>query len=244
MSTSHRKIVIRERENLFPLLVNAFIASAKEAIERDKLFTVALSGGRTPVPFFQQLAEIEEDIWLKTHIFLVDERFVPWNDQESNYRLMNEHLIDHLPIPRDQIHPIATDFSSLQEGAQAYERDLRKFFRKIPGLFPSFDFILLGIGEDGHTASLFSGTPALARDNDWVVTTDSAALKQKRISFSLPLINAGRKVFFLVTGPSKSQIVFEILKNEQCRLPAALVKPQPGMLYFFLDQDAISWKTS
>ena len=202
-------------------------------------FTVALSGGTTPRALYQTLVAQpynERVPWQSWHIFWGDERCVPPEHEDSNYLMAREALLDRVPIPPGQIHRIRGEVSP-EQASQEYELVLREVFQTA---MPSFDLILLGIGDDGHTASLFPGTPALQEDHKLVVANWAPHLQAHRITFTVPLINAARAVAFLVTDESKAGVLRQVLESPPSDqpLPAALVRPTSGVLHWFLTRSA------
>jgi 6-phosphogluconolactonase len=212
---------------------------SKEATERKGYFAVALSGGRTPVIFYRRLAEWDNRrFWDKTHIFLVDERFVSFDDQDSNYGMLRKALFQRIPIPQKNIHPIPTGKGSLEISAKEYEKDVRRFFKISKGQHPAFDLILLGIGEDGHTASLFPGSEALSEGKRFTAAVRLDELRHHRITLTLPVINHAEHVIFFVKGENKAPVMRKIIKREGPPLPASMVQPESGSLLFLIDREA------
>ncbi|HXX81805.1 MAG TPA: 6-phosphogluconolactonase [Thermodesulfovibrionales bacterium] len=210
--------------------------SAKAIAEKGH-FSAALSGGKTPTGFYQYLSGKYLQ-WKKTHLFLVDERFVPWDSPESNHRMLHENLLNRIQIPQENIHPIETGQSSPDISAKKYEEELRRFFRLNEGGLPEFDLILLGIGEDGHTASLFSGTTALKETKRLVVPARPGAALMDRISLTLSVINNAWNVVFLVSGHRKRGVMKKIREGRDTTLPASMVNPERGKLLFLMDREA------
>jgi 6-phosphogluconolactonase len=211
----------------------------EEKIRGGKHFLVALSGGKTPVPFYQRLAvQKRPDIRERTHFFLVDERFGAPDHRDSNGRMMGETLIGPAGIPSKNVHMIPLDQETPEESARAYEESLRIFFRLGPGEFPEFDFILLGIGTDGHTASLFPGTPGLDETQRAVVAVRLNEDRPNRITLTLPVLNRAARVVFLVEGEDKAEIVYRVIERRETSLPAARVHPFRERPIFFLDRGA------
>jgi 6-phosphogluconolactonase len=207
------------------------------AIREKGRFTVALSGGKTPAGFYHYLSKTRGLPWERTHLFLVDERFVPWDSPESNYRMLQENLPGTLQIPSNNIHPISTA-ESPDVSAKKYEEEMRQFFVLTENSIPEFDLILLGIGEDGHTASLFPGTEALKETKRLVVPVRPGAALMDRISLTLPLINNASNVFFLVTGQRKKAVMKRIRGGHDTAFPASMVNPKRGRLFFLMDREA------
>jgi len=211
---------------------------SKRAIANRGRFTVALSGGKTPGDFFRRLAVRPDLPWEKTHIFQVDERFLSPTDRESNLFLIRETLTKGVSIPFENIHPITTEGITPEESAKEYEGELRRFFHN--DTLPRFDLIMLGIGDDGHTASLFPGSPCLHEKNQLVVSVVAKSPPRERISLTLPVINNARLAVFLATGERKAPVMREILEENDSSLPAAQVRPVKGSLLFVLDNRAAS----
>jgi len=216
-----------------------FLSSARAAITMQGRFTAALSGGTTPIPFFRRLAQDAPDsgiAWEKVHLFQADERCVPPDHPESNFRLTREHLLARLPAPGPVVHRIPGELPP-EEAARVFEADLARDF---PGHgAPKFDMIWLGVGSDGHTASLFPGSDPQGSAGRTAVAVNVHGSKHPRVTLTLPVINNARHVIFLVTGSAKADIVAEILEGRGAeRYPAALVAPRDGILTWLLDAEA------
>lgn len=212
------------------------LAHLEAAIAAHGHFTIALSGGSTPKPLYEAIAA--QDLpWDKIHVFWGDERYVPPNHPDSNERMARQAWLDQVPIPAANIHPMPTDAEDPAIAAQAYNRHLQEFFGSAPSEFPAFDLILLGMGDDGHTASLFPHTEAL-QVNDRLITVGNKD-GQPRITFTVPLINAARCVMFVVAGASKQPALSEIFAPEADAMnyPSRLIQPQ-GELWWLLDAAA------
>jgi 6-phosphogluconolactonase len=203
-------------------------------------FTMALSGGATPKVLYETLAKepyIHRIPWDGTHLFWSDERFVSHDHPDSNYAMAYRTMISHVPIPEANVHPVPVSSESVDDAASKYERHLREFFSgKTPS--PCFDLILLGLGNDGHAASLYPGSPALSQKDKWVdvVPKPGIAPFHPRITMTLPFINNAGCVLFLVTGPKKRDIVERIVgrfAGDEKIYPAAMIKPS-GQLVWFL----------
>lgn len=204
--------------------------------------SVALSGGSTPRLLYQLLAEPREPYrdqiaWDKTHFFFTDERHVPPDHPDSNYRMANEAMFSHVSVPVQNLHRIHGEKSIATEAADEYEQDLRKFFGET---IPAFDLLLLGLGEDGHTASLFPHSPALHETERLVVAPWVEKLNAYRITMTLPVLNNGASVVFLVTGASKAEILREVIKTEKDPdlYPAQAISPTSGEVSWFVDKAA------
>jgi len=215
-----------------------FAARAEEAIEERGRFAVVLAGGSTPETLYGILARDYADRidWSNVYVFFGDERSVPPHHEDSNLKMASEALLDHVPV--GNVHRIRGELPP-DEAAEAYEEDLRKFFQTED--VPRFDLILLGIGADGHTASLFPWTPALEVHDRWVVANPVPRLGTTRITLTLPVINAARAVIFLVAGEDKAEALREILEGDADprAYPANLVQP-PGGAKWMVDQSAAS----
>ena len=197
---------------------------------------MALSGGATPRRTYELLAAPplqDQAPWDRVHVFWGDERCVPLNDPRSNARMAQAAWLDHVPIPGDQIHPLdcARDPAA---AARQYEAQLREFFAGQP---PRLDLVLLGLGDDGHTASLFPGTPVLEERERWAAAVYVAAADLYRVTLTAPLINQAAMVAFLVAGKSKAGVLQEVLHGprDPARLPAQLIQPQTGELLWLVD---------
>jgi 6-phosphogluconolactonase len=218
-----------------------FIAGlvAESIVERGR-FTIALSGGSTPRPIYARLAaadHVDHIDWRKVHVFFSDERCVPPDDAASNYRMAREALLDHVPLPPENIQRIRGEEDPAL-AALAYEQDLQRLFRTSTA--PAFDLICLGMGDDGHTASLFPGTAALSEQERWVVAQYVAAGPAWRVTFTAPLINAARHVAFLVEGAGKSETLKRVLEGPYLPdvLPAQLIQPLCGRAHWLVDAAA------
>lgn len=214
---------------------------ALEAVDDHGRFALALSGGSTPIPTYAALASspFREDMpWEDTHVFWGDERSVPPDDEGSNYRMVHETLLEPLSLPENNVHRIRGELKP-QLAAKEYEKEIRGFFNEDP---PHFDLILLGMGEDGHTASLFPNTSALLspQKSRLVLPNYIDDLDTWRITFTPRLINAAHHATFLVSGEEKAERVYQVLsgRHQPETLPAQIVKPVDGTLSWFLDEGA------
>jgi 6-phosphogluconolactonase len=210
----------------------------RDAVERRGLFTVALSGGETPRDFYRRLSGIGNPMWNNTHIFLVDERFVPFTHSESNFGMLNDLLLSGVDIRDKNCHPIPVEESSPERSAKKYEQEIRQFFGLRESELPEFDLILLGIGEDGHTASLFPGDDAVDDAMHLAQAVFHGSSRCGRITLTLPVLNNARNVMFLVMGEKKSRVLRKVIENDDS-LPASRVRPK-GTLTFVVDQQAAS----
>jgi len=233
------RLAIYPTEYLVPCLVTLFLRIQAEAIAQRQRFSVALSGSTTPVPLFRALAKQTTVAgWQKTHFFQVDERWVPAEHPDNNWHMILKELIEPLGVTKNQLHPITTSHSSVEQGSACYEQDLRHFFTPPNGGFPHFDLLLLGLGDDGHTASLFPNSPALHENRQWAVNSQSTNAKHQRVTLTLPVLNQAIHTIFLVTESSKAEICRKVISERDSKLPASLIEPQNGILYFILDEAA------
>ena len=215
---------------------------ATKAIAERGRFTIALSGGNTPRPIYARLAAAEYSDrieWRKVHVFFGDERCVPPDDTRSNYRMAREALLDQVPLPPEQIHRIQGEIDPAQ-AALRYEQELRELFRT--STFPAFDLIYLGLGDNGHTASLFPGTAALREQMRWVVPQYVEVMMTWRVTFTVSLINAARHIAFLVAGAGKAEPLWRVLEGpyQPDVLPAQLIEPVSGQVHWLMDAAAAS----
>jgi 6-phosphogluconolactonase len=217
-----------------------FVELASKAIGAGGLFRVALSGGSTPRALYRALsgAPLKNEVdWEKCQIFFSDERFVPPDSAESNYHTAREGLLSNVPIPERFVHPVATVDISPEQTATLYEQGIRRVFEVGESEVPRFDLVFLGMGPDGHTASLFPDTEALGERDRLVAPNFVPKLDAWRITFTYPLINAAATVVFLVQGPDKAERVAEVLGGDSS-LPASGIKPAAGELVWLLDAAA------
>ncbi len=229
-------------EELAQAAAALFAERAAAAVSARGRFSAALSGGKTPVALYTLLAKapfVSQIPWSHVHLFWGDERCVPPDHGDSNYRMTREFLLDHVPIPPANVHRMPGEMDPV-EAAARYEGELRAFFSPHGEGIPVFDFILLGLGEDGHTASLFPGTRAIRESARWVVGHHVDAQKGWRITLTPPVINAARTVVFIAAGAGKAAVLKEILEGpfRPDTLPAQIVRPSRGELRWMLDRDA------
>jgi 6-phosphogluconolactonase len=213
--------------------------AASAIAERDR-FIIALSGGGTPKPIYARLATADyrdRVAWEKVHIFFGDERCVPPDDARSNYRMVRQAWFDHSPIPAENIHRIRGEDDPALE-ALRYEQDIVGLYR--PARFPAFDLILLGMGDNGHTASLFPGSAALRETARWVVAQYVEVMTTWRVTFTALLINAARQVAFLAEGAGKAQMLWNVLEGpyQPDVWPSQLIQPVSGELHWLVDAAA------
>jgi 6-phosphogluconolactonase len=232
-------IVCRDIAELSRQSAERFCQLARQSVEAAGRITVALSGGSTPKHLYSLLAspDYKNQIpWKNVQLFWGDERCVPPDHPESNFRMAQEALLSKSKIPAENIHRMPGERQP-QEAAAEYEKALQRFFGLESGAVPRFDLILLGSGEDGHTASLFPGNDALNETKHLVVAPFVEKLSSYRLTLTLPVLNNAAEVWFLVTGASKAGAVGRILSGSS-DLPAAKVQPVDGKLTWFVSRDA------
>ena len=229
-------------EQLAVAAAERFVECAREFHGTLERFSVALAGGNTPRRVYELLAtdRFKNRIdWPQVYLFFGDERSVPPDHSDSNYRTVYESLISQVPIPPKNVHRIVGE-GNPNENARAYENQLRTFFAGLS--WPRFELVLLGMGEDGHTASLFPNSAALQEMSRWVVPTKNEQSGQDRITLTVPVFNHARHVTFLVTGKKKAQRLKEVLRPEpgSGQLPAQAIKPIDGSVEWLVDAEAAS----
>jgi 6-phosphogluconolactonase len=234
-------------QELFELSAEEVVRSANTAVAARGRFTIALSGGSTPKSLFNLLATNARTSlpWEKMFFFWGDERHVGPDDPDSNYRMANEALLSKIPVAAGNVFRVPAENPDAAAAAQAYEETLKKFFAPQPGEFPHFDLIRLGMGPDGHCASLFPETEALQEKSRWVVANWVEKLKTSRITLTLPVLNAARSVAFLVSGTDKAPALHSVLESNDPpeQYPSKLVRPTDGKLIWFVDKAAASQLT-
>jgi len=231
--------VLSDAEAVANSAAELFVQLAARAVSQRGRFRVALSGGSTPRRTYQLLATPQwrsQLAWPKIDMFLGDERYVPPDHPESNYHMVKEALLQH--VPEANLHRVPTELEP-EAAATAYEADIRQAFALSAGI-PQFDLIFLGLGTNGHTASLFPGSPLLHENSRLVAAEFVSEAKMWRISMTLPLLNQGRTDAFLVAGKEKAEVLREVRAGafDPERLPAQLIKPENGELLWLADQPA------
>lgn len=237
--TTHNLEVFEQTEALFKMAADLILDSAQIAIHVRGRFVIALSGGNTPEQLYAILAAYpfsDKINWEKTHIFWGDERCVPLEDKRNNAHRAEILLLDKISIPAENIHRIPVNLPPA-EAAKSYEDTLRSFFGNEPW---RFDIILLGLGENGHTASLFPETPVINATEAGVKEVYVEEEKMYRVTMTAPLINLARQILFMVTGINKAGILKTVLGNIYIpkKYPAQLIMPHTGELTWFVDKDA------
>jgi 6-phosphogluconolactonase len=232
-------------DRLAQAAAEGFVRLAEIAIAARGLFTVALSGGSTPKRLYQLLAtsELRDRVaWDRVHLFWGDERHVPPDNPDSNYRMVRESLIDRVPIPAINVHRIKAENPDAAKAASEYEQELRLFFKLKENELPRFDVVFLGMGDNGHTASLFPETKAIFEQKHLVVASWIEEFKSDRITLTPPAINNAIEVIFFVTGAGKAEMLRTVLEGEYQpdRFPAQIIKPTAGTLTWMVDLAAAS----
>jgi 6-phosphogluconolactonase len=219
----------------------ATVATIAAAVTRHGRCSLTFSGGNTPRALYALLASTDPDqiAWRQVHAFWGDERYVPPDDSASNYRMARESLLEQVPLPFQNIHPMPTHLPSPEAAAQDYERTLRAEARHHR---PPFDLMFLGMGEDGHTASLFPRSPALRETTRWVVAATVPAQPSTRLTLTLPAIATAARIFVLVSGRAKASALAHVLSPgaDPYDYPAAGLPPASGVVTWWVDRDAAS----
>ncbi len=222
-----------------------FVRRAAEAIAARERFVVALSGGSTPKRLYELLAgpSLRSQVdWGRVEVFWGDERCVPPDNKDSNYHMAQEAMLSRLPIPPDRVHRMQAERPDLDAAARDYQAMIARTFGVDAGAPapPAFDLILLGMGPDGHTASLFPDTTALAETTRWVVVNHVPKFAANRLTMTYPLLNSALEVLFVVAGADKADRLAEILEGpaDPRRLPSQRVRPANGLLAWYVDRQA------
>jgi 6-phosphogluconolactonase len=230
------KTVWPNAEALSIAVAHLLVTESNAAVNKKGQFIMALSGGTTPKLLYQVLAQppfVNNIPWQKTIILFGDERFVLHTNSESNFKMASDALLQHVPIPKKNIYAVATKNITPQQSAQQYHNNLRKIITAKNAI----DVVLLGIGEEGHTASIFPNSPLLTDKKNWVSNIWLAEKNMERISLTLPFINLANNAIFLVSGANKATIVKKIFSKSGANLPAAKVKAAKNT-FWFLDEAA------
>ncbi|GJL65293.1 MAG: 6-phosphogluconolactonase [Nitrospirales bacterium] len=230
-------------QQLFSIAAQEFCKCTEEAVERTGQMNVALAGGSTPKGLYRLLAsEPYRSIidWEKVHVYWGDERHVSPDHQDSNYRMAHESLLSHVPVIPDHIHRMQGELPKAADAAEAYEDLLRKEFSPSPGEVPAFDLILLGMGPDGHTASLFPGTEVVHESASWVAAPWVEKFQTHRVTLTPVVLNQARHVMFLVSGNDKANAVQAVLEgpSQPDQYPSQVVNPLTGELLWLVDEQA------
>jgi 6-phosphogluconolactonase len=237
---SARVEIVNEPRAWVKAVLELVLHAAQDAVAQRGRFTVALAGGGTPKPVYEALAARGDFPFEPTHFFFGDERCVPPAHADSNYRMANEALFSRAPVPRGNIHRIEAERPA-DDAAREYEEELRGFFGETPGP-PGLDLVLLGMGSDGHTASLFPGSSVLQEQRHWVAAPYVEKLKDRRVTLTPSVINAARTVVFLVRGADKAEALRRVVEGPAtvAEVPARIIQPRLGRLCWFVDEAAAS----
>jgi len=232
-------IIVKDEETLIQETVDRFIRLSRESIHKRGLFSAALSGGSTPKPVYHALGAPENQKklqWDSIHLFWGDERHVPPDHAESNYRMVKEQLLEVTSIPETNIHRVPAEME-VRMAAFSYEETLRRFF---PDPWPRFDLILLGMGRDGHTASLFPHSAGLNEEHRWFIANFAPEQGVWRLTLSKNAINAARNILVLVQGEGKAGVLKELFDEvkEPEEQPIRLISPVDGKMVWLLDENA------
>lgn len=233
-------IVSDNRRELAAAAAERFVLRAREAVRARGGCQAAVSGGKTPEGFFRALGEPARaggTPWSGIHLWWVDERCVPPGDPMSNYGSTRELLLDRVPLGPDRVHPMPGE-EEPEAGARLYAAELARFFRLREGEWPVFDLVFLGLGGDGHTASLFPGSSVLEERRRPVAAVRDGPPGPVRLTLTLPVLNRAREVVFLAAGAEKAEAVGALLSDRGRRLPARLIQPLNGRLTLMLDRPA------
>lgn len=236
-------LICENADELAQKAASNLVLDAQRCISQRGRFTFALSGGSTPRISYGILARepLKSQVdWGRIHFFWSDERSVPAGHADSNYRMACEALLDHLNVPPEHIHRMEAEREDRDAAAAEYQATIEKVFGVHPPQLPRFDSIWLGMGDNGHTASLFPGTHALHENVRWVVPNLVPKFSTYRMTFTSPLINAANTVMFLVAGEEKAAVLKEVLQGsfDPERLPSQLIKPSSGRLVWIVDRAA------
>jgi 6-phosphogluconolactonase len=212
--------------------------AVEETLAKSRRFTLLMTGGSTPKLLYERLARPPYSLglpWAWIHLFWGDERFVPSGHPESNFLLAQDALLGKVPLPPANIHPVPTDAKTPEEAAAHYEKEMADFFQGPP----KFDLVLLGLGEDGHVASLFPGSPLLEEETRLVAAVrDAPKPPPERVTVTFPVINSASRVVFLISGSRKKPIVQSVLREPIGKYPAQLIWPLAGTVTWWLDRAA------
>lgn len=233
-------IVVEDSAQLAVKGAEIFCRAAKTSIKQAGRLAVAVSGGSTPRAMHQLLTRepyVAKVPWQQTHLFWVDERMVPFEHPASNFGAAKKDFLEKVAIPAGNIHPMPA-WADPEQAVKLYREELNTFFKPTNDNYPVFDLIFLGIGTDGHTASLFPKIASADTEAQWVLAVKGGSPDVFRLTLSYSLLNQGRQVVFLVSGNEKAKIVKKILEKGEPQLPAQKIKPKSGVLQWLLDRDA------
>ncbi len=236
--------VVPDAAQLAEEAARLFATQAAAAIAERGIFRVALSGGSTPKALYRLLADgtTPPMDWPNVHLFFGDERHVPPDHADSNYRMVKEALLSRAPVPEENVHRIRTEMPDAAAAAADYENVLREAFHLQVGEWPRFDLVLLGMGPDGHTASLFPWTPVLHERSRAAAAVWVPSMQTWRVTLTPPVFNHARRVLFLVSGAEKAETLHSVLEgpHDPERLPVQLIAPTDGTVQWLVDPSVIS----
>ncbi len=227
-------------------LADFLVKKVKEVLEKQEHFSLVLSGGHTPKELYALMASetYKRNIaWQKIHIFFGDERFVPLHDERNNARMAFSTLLNHVPIPASQVHIIHTENGTPGKAAIDYENTLRDYFATQHAPLPAFDLVLLGLGSNAHTLSLFPGQDSIIHESTkWCVATYVEEQQEERITLTAALVNQAQEIAFMVSGKEKAVAMQEVLKGkyQPVLFPAQIIHPASGLVHWFADESAAS----
>ena len=237
--------IVADAPEVARVAAGEFLDRLDQAGREGRPFRVALAGGRTPRGMYEELAAAgapggKPVDWPRVHVFFGDERVVPPEHPESNFRLAREALLSRVPLPEANVHRVRAELPDPDEAAERYESEVRAVFGSAPGEWPRFDLVLLGLGTDGHVASLFPGSPALSERRRVVLAPWVESLGTRRITLTLPAINHAAGILFLASGGEKAEILRSVLDggSGETPYPAQLVDPQRGTVLWIADHAA------
>jgi 6-phosphogluconolactonase len=242
MNPNPNVLVFDTPEQVAQAAAERFVNYSIASIHERGSFAVALAGGATPRRAYELLGtdEFKDRVnWLRVNLFFSDERMVPPDLPESNYRMVSDALISRVPLPPENVHRIKGE-TAPQASAESYEAELKSFFGTTS--WPRFDWVWLGMGDDGHTASLFPGSDALKENAKWVIATRHPRTGQARITLTLPVFNSAARVTFLVTGEKKAAPLARVLHDDATieEMPAQKIRPVNGILEWLVDRAVAS----
>lgn len=231
--------VAKNTDELSRLFADWLVEYIQDTLKKQDRFTISLSGGSTPKKLYQLLATDEyagKIDWSKLHFFWGDERFVPFMDERNNAKMTFDELLDHVPVNKEQIHVMRTDLPP-DEAVDDYDDKLHQYF---DGKQFSFDLVMLGLGDDAHTLSLFPGYPVIKENDKWMSAFYLAEQKMYRITLTKTVVNKSSRVAFLVSGAAKVPALKAVLYGDKNpdKYPAQVIQPANGQLYWFLDEAA------
>jgi len=230
--------ILPDSAALAQIAAQEFHRLAEASVQERGRFSAVLSGGSTPRAVYSLLASEHQQLpWDRIHIFFGDERHVPPDHPDSNFRMANDSLLSKVPIPEKNVHRIHTEVDAEATAAE-YDQQLFNFFQQSNHDWPRFDLIFLGIGEDGHTASLFPGSKALTETSRMVVANWVEKFQSFRITLTFPVLNHAAEVVFLVSGAGKAKILSDVLRPGARKYPSQSVQPENGRLLWLVDQEA------